>query len=576
MDFSIKIDPRTWKKYMAVRLRGRAILNNPFTNKGPAFTARERDELDLHGLLPAAISTIEDQLLRNYENFNAQPNHMGKYNFLSSLQDRNETLFFRFLHEYIDETMPIVYTPTVGEACQKFSHIYRRARGIYVSYGQKDNIKKILRNFYFKDPSVIVVTDGERILGLGDQGADGMGIPIGKLCLYTLCAGVSPYSTLPVMLDVGTDNEERRNDPLYLGLRRERIRGEEYQAFVDQFVYSAIEVFPNALLHWEDFLKANAIKQLDRFKDVLCTFNDDIQGTGSVVVGFIFRALGASSQSILDSRFIIAGAGAAANGIANLIAMALQEQGLSSAEARGRIWMVDSQGLVTKRRQGLPEFKEIYAKTPDEVSNYECRDLARITLEEAVKNVRPNVLIGTSATPGIFTETIVKTMAEISKHPIIFPLSNPASKSECSPEEAIRWSNGRAIVATGSPFPPVEYNGRLYRTGQCNNAFVFPGLGLGVTVGEVRRVTDAMLLSAAKAIAEKDPCGDLNGGPVFPELNRIREYSHAVACAVIRTAVSEGNAEEGVLFKLDEAVRNAMWFPEYLPTRYEEGDSGWS
>lgn len=573
MDFSIKVDPKTWQKYMAVNQKGRAVLNNPFTNKGPAFTARERDELDLHGLLPPSISTIEDQLVRNYENFKAQPNNLEKYNFLFSLQDRNETLFFRFLHEYSDETVPIVYTPTVGEACQKFSHIYRRARGLYISYDQRDNIEKLLKNFYFKDPSVIVVTDGERILGLGDQGADGMGIPIGKLCLYTLCAGVSPYSTLPVMLDVGTDNEERRNDPLYLGLKQERVRGEEYQAFVDNFVYAVRAVFPNVLLHWEDFLKANAIKQLNRFKDILCTFNDDVQGTGSMVLACIYKALLTTGRSIRDSSVLIAGAGAAAYGIANLIVLALREEGLSREEAKQHIWMVDSRGLVTKARSGLEEFKGIYARAADDVANYECKDRLRITLEEAVKNVNPTILIGASATPGIFTEAVVRAMAETNDRPIIFPLSNPASKSECAPEDAIRWSGGRAIVAAGSPFPSVGYNGRTYPIGQCNNAFIFPGLGLGVTVGRIQRVTDRMFLASAKALTEETNGVNSQDGPIFPELRHIRECSHAVACAVIRCAVSESLADEDVLFNLDETVKNAMWFPEYLPVRYEGGES---
>ncbi len=572
MDFSIKIDSKTWQKYMAVNQKGRAVLNNPFINKGPAFTARERDELDLHGLLPPSISTIDDQLVRNYENFKAQPNNLKKYEFLATLQDRNETLFFRFLYEHIEECMPIVYTPTVGEVCQKFSHIYRRARGLYISYDHQDHIEKLLRSFYFKDPSVIVATDGERILGLGDQGADGMGIPIGKLCLYTLCAGVSPYSTLPVMLDVGTDNEERRSDPLYLGLKQRRVRGEDYQTFIDKFVRAVCNVFPEVLLQWEDLLKGNAIKQMNRFGDVLCSFNDDIQGTGSVVLACIYKALRVIGRSIQDCRVVIAGAGAAAYGIANQIVLAFKEEGLSDNEARQRIWLVDTQGLVTKARSGMEDFKESFARAEDEVTGYECRDRLKITLEEAVANIRPNILIGTSATQGIFTEAIVKAMAKVNERPIIFPLSNPVSKSECLPEDAIRWSGGRAIVATGSPFPPVEYNGRTYQIGQCNNSFVFPGLGLGVTVGRIRRVNDRLLLAAAKALADVTPTGDSQEGAVFPDLRRIRECSHAVACAAIRCAVSEGHADPGVSFKLEETVRSAMWFPEYLPVRFEEGE----
>ncbi len=569
MDFSIKVDPRTWQEYIAVQQKGRALLINPLMNKGTAFTARERDELEFHGLLPPAVCTIEQQLERTYESFQAKPNNLEKFIYLTSLNDRNETLFFRLLYEHMDEMIPIVYTPTVGEACQKFSHIYRRGRGLYISYKQLHNIEKILGNFYYKNASVIVVTDGERILGLGDQGAGGMAIPIGKLCLYTLCAGVSPYSTLPIMLDVGTDNEERLKDPLYLGLRQKRVRGEEYQAFIDRFVDAVHKVFPNVLLQWEDFLKGNAIKQLNRFKDALCTFNDDIQGTGAVVLAGIYSGVRITGQSIRDARVLIAGAGAAAQGIANLIVSALQEEGLSLKEARKRIWMVDSKGLVTKTRSALEGFKVTYARDVDEIATYESKDRSRITLEEAIVNSRPTVLLGVSATPGIFREAVVNAMAKLNERPIIFPVSNPTSKSECKPEDVIRWSEGRAIVASGSPFPPVEYNRRRYRIGQCNNAFIFPGMGLSGTVGRIRRVTDGMFLDAAKALAGKVTARDLDQCAVYPELRRIRQCSHTVACAVIKRAVAEGYADEEVLIKLEETVERAMWFPKYLPIRYE-------
>ena len=569
MDFSIKVDPRIWQEYIAVQQKGTALLINPFMNKGTAFTARERDELELHGLLPPAVCTIEQQLERTYENFQAKPNNLEKFIYLTSLNDRNETLFFRLLYEHMDEMIPIVYTPTVGEACQKFSHIYRRARGLYISYKQRHNIEKILGNSYCKNASVIVVTDGERILGLGDQGAGGMAIPIGKLCLYTLCAGVSPYSTLPIMLDIGTDNEERLKDPLYLGLRQKRVRGEEYQAFIDRFVNAVRKVFPNVLLQWEDFLKGNAVKQLNRFKDALCTFNDDIQGTGAVVLAGIYSGVRITGQSIRDARVLIAGAGAAAQGIANLIVSALQEEGLSPKEARKRIWMVDSKGLVTKTRSDLEGFKATYARDVDEIATYECKDRSRITLQEAIVNSKPTVLLGVSATPGIFGEAVVKAMAQLNERPIIFPLSNPTSKSECAPEDVIRWSEGRAIVATGSPFPHVQYNRRRYRIGQCNNAFIFPGMGLSATVGHTRLVTDGMFLDAAKALAEKITAYDLKECAVYPELRRIRECSHAIACAVIKRAVAEGYAAEEVLINLEETVERAMWFPKSLPIRYE-------
>jgi len=569
MDFSIRINPTTGQEYMAVSHRGRSLLINPFTNKGTAFTARERDELDLWGLLPAAICTIEQQLQRTYESFQAKPNDLEKFIYLTSLHDRNETLFFRLVLDHIDEMMPIVYTPVVGEACQKFSHIYRRGRGIYVSYDRRDMIEKILSNYHTADPSVIVVTDGERILGLGDQGAGGMGIPIGKLCLYTLCAGVSPYSTIPITLDVGTDNEDRLRDPLYLGLRQNRVRGEQYQRFVDSFVTAVKRIYPTVLLQWEDFLKENALTQLQRHRDTLCSFNDDVQGTAGIVLAGVLGALNITGLPLSDQRLMFAGAGASAQGIANLFVSALVDQGLTREEAQHRVWMVDSRGLVARGRQGLEEFKRTYARTAGEVEGYSCEDPAHISLAEAVANARPTILIGSSATPGLFTREVVEATSRCNQRPIIFPLSNPTSKAECTPEQAIEWSGGRAIVASGSPFPPVEYNGRTYRIGQGNNAFLFPGLGLGVTVARVRRVTDGMILEAAKALAYMITEADLEQTAVFPELPRIRDCSHAVACSVIRKAVEEGHAEEDVLENLEETVRRAMWIPEYLPIRYE-------
>ena len=569
MNFSIKVDPATGQKYMSTPLKGKPLLLDPFTNKGTAFTARERDDLDLYGLIPPAISTIEQQLERVYENFQAKPTPLEKFIYLTSLQDRNEKLFFRLVHEHIDEMLPIVYTPVVGEACQRYSHIYRRGRGLYVSYDQRDNIEQVLANSPTRNPAVIVVTDGERILGLGDQGAGGMGIPIGKLCLYTLCAGVSPYSTLPIMLDVGTDNEERLQDPLYLGLRQRRVRGEDYQAFIDRFVDAIHRVYPNVLLQWEDFLKANAIAQLKRFRDRLPTFNDDIQGTAAVVLAGIYGGLRLTGQSIRDQRLLFAGAGASAQGIADLFVSALVAGGVPLDEARRRISTVDTKGLVVRNRSGLEDFKATYAREVDEVATWKCKDRSRITLEEAIVHIRPTILIGVSATSGTFTESTVHRMASINERPMILPLSNPTSQSECTAEEAIRWTDGRAIVATGSPFAPVRHNGRTYRIGQCNNVFIFPGVGLGMCVARARRVSDGMFLAAARTLADQVTAEDLAEGAVYPPLARIRECSHAVACAVIRCAVAEGHADANVLAGLEDTVRRAMWFPDYLPIRHE-------
>jgi malic enzyme len=554
--------------YITVTARGSTLLTDPRTNKGTAFPADERAALHLDGLVPPTMSTIDEQLERVYENYRAKPTPLERYIHLASLQDRNETLFFRLVHDHIEEMMPVLYTPVVGEACQKFSHIYRRPRGLYIAYEQRDAIDTILAN-YAGSPAIIVVTDGERILGLGDQGVGGMGIPIGKLCLYTACAGIPPDRTLPIMLDVGTENPDLLNDPLYLGMRHRRIRGAAYQGFIDQFVEAVTRVYPDAVLQWEDFLKANAITQLARFRDRLCTFNDDIQGTAATVIAGIYAALRLTRQSMSDQRLVIAGAGASAQGIAGLFVAAMRDEGLSHDEARQRVATVDSRGLVTRERVNLEEFKAAYARTVDEVAAYVCIDPSHITLEETIRNFKPTILIGTSGTAGLFTEAVVGAMAAINERPIVFPLSNPTSKSECTAEEAVCWSDGRAIVATGSPFEPVVYRGRTYRIGQGNNALVFPGVGLGLFAGRVRRVTDAMFLDAARALAGQVTEVDLASGAVYPPVSRIRDCSHAVACAVIRRASAEGHAASALLNGLEDTVRGAMWFPRYRPIRYE-------
>ncbi len=569
MNFSVRIDPVSGRRYMAVDEKGEHVLTYPLVNKSTAFSQHEREELDLHGLLPPGVSTIEHQLARVYGSFKLKRTAIEQYMHLTALQDRNETLFYRLLQEHIDEMMPVVYTPVVGEACQRYSHIYRRHRGLYISYEQRDRIPDLLRNYGRDRVAVIVVTDGERILGLGDQGVGGMGIPIGKLCLYTLCAGVSPHATLPITLDVGTDNEDRLADPLYMGLRHERIRGERYQEFVDAFVEAVSEVFPEAVLQWEDFHKGNAIRQLDRFRDKICSFNDDIQGTAGVVLAGIYSALRITGQPMRDQRVLFAGAGAAAHGIASLLVTALVEDGLSREEAVARIYTVDSRGLVTTDRPNLEDFKAAHARDAKELEGWELATPGQATLLEAVSNARPTMILGTSGTPGTFDEPVVRAMAEVNEQPIVFPLSNPTSQAECHPEDAIRWSGGRAILATGSPFEPVTWEGGVHRIGQGNNAFIFPGVGLGLTVARARKVTDEMFLDAAKALAAQVTEEDLAQRAVFPSLDRIRDCSLAVACATIRRAVDQGHADPDILNGLEETVRGAMWTPEYLPVRYE-------
>jgi malate dehydrogenase (oxaloacetate-decarboxylating) len=560
--------PPVQRSFVTVGVRGRELLLDPLYNKGTAFPLEERESLGLLGLLPPALCTQEQQLARAYENYSMQPTPIGKYVHLVSLQDRNEVLFYRLLHEHIHEVMPIVYTPTVGEACQRFSHIYRRPRGLYVAWRHRGRIAQVLANHHHRTPSVIVATDGERILGLGDQGAGGMGIPIGKLCLYTLCAGIPPETTLPIMLDVGTDNEERLSDPLYLGTRQQRVRGEEYQAFVDEFVDAVREVFPHTILQWEDLLKENAMVQLERTRDRMTTFNDDIQGTAAVTLAGVLSGLRVVGEELSRQRLLIAGAGASAQGIAELVVSALRDEGVDEREARAHIWMVDSRGLVVSDRNGLEGFKRAFARDPAELAGWDRGVGGGIDLEQVARRVHPTTLIGTSATPGLFTQAVVRAVAAGCERPLIFPLSNPTSKAECTPADALRWSEGRALVATGSPFDPVTLDGRTHRIGQCNNSFVFPGVGLGAWVSHARRITDGMFLEAARALASLVEPSDLAEGSLFPRLERIREISHAVACAVVRRAVAEGHADLEDEDGLEDLVRGAMWFPDYRPLMY--------
>ena len=569
MNHQRRVDPRTGEAYLAVRNRGRELLLEPLTNKGTGFSRAERDALGLHGLLPPNISPMAEQLARAYENNRANDSALAKYVHLATLQDRNEVLFFRLLQEHIEEFMPIVYTPTVGEACQRFSHIYRQSRGIFVDWTNRGRIADVLRNYHVRDASVIVVTDGERILGLGDQGVGGMGIPIGKLALYTLCAGLPPDTTVPVMLDLGTDNPERLADPLYIGLRQRRVRGAEYQSFVDEFVEAVAQVFPGAVLQWEDFLKENALTQLERFRERITSFNDDIQGTAAVTVAGLLASLRATGGKLADQRLLFGGAGASAQGIGQLFVAALIEEGLSPARARSHVYMVDRQGLVLSDRPGLEGFKAMFARDPAEVAGWSCTHRGRISLVETIDNARPTMLIGASAQAGFFDEAVVRAMARHHERPVIFPLSNPTSCAECTPADALRWSDGRALVATGSPFEAVVHHGRPHRIGQCNNSFIFPGVGLGAWVGRLRRVTDAMFLDAARVLAARPTADELEEGALFPRFHDIRSISHAIACAVVRRAVCEGHADAAMLEGLERRVQDAMWVPEYLPFRAE-------
>jgi len=552
---------------IATSLRGQLLLDNPLSNKGSAFSIDERRELGLIGLLPAHFSTIEEQLTRTYENYQRKQSDLGRYVFLTALQDRNETLFYRLLEEHITEMMPIVYTPTVGEGCRQYSHVFRRPRGLYISYPDRNEIPSLLANAPAERVEVIVVTDGERILGLGDLGVGGMGIPVGKLSLYTLCAGIHPSTTLPILLDVGTDNRDLLDDPLYLGWRHERVRGQEYNEFIDLFVDAIRQKFPRVLLQWEDFAKQNAAPLLKRYRDRLCTFNDDIQGTGAVTVAGLLAAMKLTRTTLGKQRIVILGAGSSAIGICDQIMATMLHAGYSEDEAKQSLWLVDSKGLVHKERYQLEASKRKYAQPIERIAKWQLSDPSNLTLSEVVKNVHPTVLIGTSAQPGAFSEDIIREMAAHVERPVVFPISNPTSKSEAIPSDLLEWTDGRALVATGSPFPPVNRAGRSIRIGQCNNAFIFPGLGLGVIASDAQRVTDGMFVVAARVLSECSPAMNDPDAPLYPPLECVREISRKVALAVGVEAQRVGVARPTCFEELEHHVTNKMWNPRYVPLR---------
>jgi malate dehydrogenase (oxaloacetate-decarboxylating) len=539
-------------------LYGQNLLDNPLLNKGSAFPENERRKFGLLGLLPLHSSTMEEQLARTYENYKRKETDLERYVFLTALQDRNETLFYRLLQEHVTEMMPTIYTPTVGEGCRQYSHVFRRPRGLYISFPHRHQIRALLDNAPTKDVEVIVVTDGERILGLGDLGVGGMGIPIGKLSLYSLCAGIHPGATLPIMLDVGTDNRELLDDPLYLGWRHERVRGADYDEFIEAFVEAVKEKFPGVLLQWEDFSKHNAARLLERYRDRLCTFNDDIQGTGAVTVAGLLAAMKVLGSELGKQRIVILGAGSSAIGICDQIVSAIVHEGYTRDAAKEKLWLIDSKGLVHDGRVDLDNSKKKYARSGGSI------DLSGSGFLDVVKHVHPTVLIGTSGQRGAFTEEVVRELAGHVDRPVIFPLSNPTSKSEATPEDLLNWTDGRALIATGSPFPPVGHNGRLIRIGQCNNAFIFPGVGLGVIASGASRVTDAMFTAAARVLSKFSPALNDADDPLFPPLEAVREISYQVALAVGTEAVRAGLSSAS-LTSLESMVANKMWTPRYVP-----------
>ena len=532
---------------------GYAVLRNPRLNKGTAFTEAERHKYRLEGLLPPTVTNIDLQAARRHTEITNLDNDLQKYLVLSDLQGRNETLFYKVVMSDPATYMPLVYTPTVGEACQKFAHIFREARGMFLPISARGRIRELLVNWPEKDVRFIVVTDGERILGLGDLGAGGMGIPIGKLALYTACAGVPPQYCLPVVLDVGTNNQILLDDPLYQGLRHNRVRGEEYMTFINEFVDAVQALYPRCCIQWEDFANINAVPILDRYRDKICTFNDDIQGTAGIALAGIFAALRITKQKITDQRLLFLGGGSAGTGIAELICQAMVMEGMDIVEARKRNALFDINGLIVTSRTDLAPFQRPFAQDREPLS----------TFVEAVKAIRPTGIIGVSTVPKLFTREVIHTMAEINERPIIFPYSNPTSRSECTAEEAYRWSGGRAVFASGSPFPPVEIAGHNFVPGQGNNVYIFPAMGMAVFGTEATRVTEEMFIVAAKAVAEQVTEEDLAMGLIYPPQSRILDASLHVAERVAAYIFDQGLARTPRPDDVSSLIRSRAYHPVY-------------
>lgn len=547
-------------KKVPISTTGYLLLDNPLTNKGTAFTLEERAELGLIGLLPYYVSTIEQQVKRRYLNFCEQPSDIAKYTFLNALQNRNEILFYRFVLEHVAEMMPLIYTPTVGTVSTHYSSLYHEQRGLYISYPDKDKIPEMIDHFPLKDIDVIVVTDGERILGLGDLGVGGMAIPVGKLALYTLFGGIHPARTLPIVLDVGTNNAKLLEDPLYIGWRNQRVRGAEYDDFVGRFIQAVKAKYPNVLLQWEDFARPNAGPLLERYRKELCSFNDDIQGTAAVALAAVYSAVKLSKTRLKEQRFVVLGGGSAGIGICNkLIQAIMKEEQMSEKEALDLFYIVDIHGLLQEQHELYPAQKPFARKH----LNWKVANPNHITLHEVIKNAKPTVLIGVSTQGGAFTEEIVKEMHKHVKRPVIFPLSNPTALSEAHPADLIKWTKGEAIIATGSPFQPVAYEGHLYHIAQCNNVYIFPGVGLGLIATKARYVSDDVFINAAKVLSEHAPILKDPHAPLFPTLDVLRSVARQIAITVAKTVIEEGNSSLQSIDSVEKLIDETMWYPEY-------------
>src|SRR5271166_312897 len=564
MEMNTKVQSTAGEAALQVSLSGLDLINSPRLNKGTGFSDHERDVFDLHGLLPPHIGTLDEQVGRRKRTLEAQPTPFNKYSFLRDLQDINETLFYALLVRNVEQMLPLVYTPTVGEGCQRFSEIWRKPRGVFLSYPNKARIAQILGHSRYDNVKCIVVSDGERILGLGDQGAGGMGIPIGKMALYTALGGIHPENCLPILLDVGTDNVERLNDPIYIGWRNKRVRGQEYDDFVETFVSAVKARWPHVLLQWEDFAGSNAARLLARYRDQLCTFNDDIQGTAAIATTTVISAINVTGIPLEQQKIVVVGFGSAGLGITNLLAQFIQDKGLSEKEARARFYAIDRYGLIADNTKDVRPEQQPYARSAEEVQGW-GKPNGEITLLDVVRNVKPTVLIGVSGQAGAFIEEAVREMAKHTARPVIFPLSNPTSRSEATPQDLMDWTQGRALIGTGSPFDPVDIGGKKVHIAQTNNSYIFPGLALGIIASKARRVTDTMVNAAATELILHLPTQKDKQASLLPPIADARKIGRFIAQAVGKQAIEDGQAQVKGEEVLNRELEGNIWDPAYVP-----------
>jgi len=566
LNFKIKKDGEN--QCIETNLCGKPLLTTPQLNKGTAFTEEERHAFKIIGKIPARIETLDDQVKRCYLQYKTYKNNLNRNIYLNELHDTNQVLFYKLVSEHLQEMLPAIYTPIVGTAVKKFSEEYRRPRGLYVSYQEREHILEILNNRSNPEIDLIVVTDGEGVLGIGDQGIGGMDIPIAKLMVYTLCGGINPCRTLPILLDVGTNNEELLNDPLYLGWRHPRLAGKEYDDFIGEFVDAVHKTFPDIFLHWEDFGRDNARKNLERYQNSLCTFNDDMQGTGVVTLAAILAGVHAKNEQLKDQRVVVFGGGTAGTGIADQIADAMVREGLSQEDAYKNFWMLDRPGLLTSDIKDLTDFQKTYARDPKEITSWQLQQANTINLLDVINNVKPTILIGCSAVTNAFNEQIIKNMAEYVERPIILPLSNPTERAEATPVDIFTWTQGRAMVATGSPFDDINYNGVNVRIAQCNNAFVFPGIGLGLIAVKAKHLSGATLWAACNALSDHSPVIKNPTAPLLPAIDEAQEIALKIATAVAKQVIKEKNNTINIKGDLESHIKSIMWEPYYLPMRF--------